>query len=224
MFNQWSVRRRISLGIHAGVVAIPFGFSTVSALLFWRSLFDSWWLAAPIVAVVDALALLGLVLYVARIASPFVWLRHLLPFISIVPLCLELYALLDHNGLVVASAATAVVSLVLVLIAWQCFGTIERLFIDPIEAAREKAHEQVHALTVSLSQLREMEEAADSFVLERLRYHMPAVTVQTVASESAPLSKSQQVKQLALEKDVSESTIWRKVKKGTITLTEKVSE
>lgn len=220
MFNQWSVRRRISLGIHAGVVAIPFGFSTVSALLFWQNLFNSWWLAAPMVAVVDVLALLGLVLYVARIASPFVWLRHLLPFISIVPLCLELYALLEHNGLAIASAATAVVSLVLVLIAWQCFGTIERLFIDPIEAAREKAHEQVHALTVSLSQLREMEEAADSFVLERLRYHMPAVTVQTIEPESVPLSKSAQVKRLAMDRGVSESTVWRGIKKGTVTLTE----
>jgi hypothetical protein len=31
--THWSLKRKASLGIHAGVVLIPFAFSTVSALL-----------------------------------------------------------------------------------------------------------------------------------------------------------------------------------------------
>ena len=224
--NQWTRKRQISLIIHAAIVAIPFTFSTVSSLLLWQRLFDSWLLAVPLVAVVDVLALLGLVLQVVRIASPFTYLRHLLPFISIVPLGIELYALLEHNGPWVAWPATVLVSGVLVVIAWQCFTTIERLFIDPVEAARERAREQVDVLTTRLAQLREMEEAVDAFTLERLRYHMPSVTVAAVSADSAlpvpaqlQLSKSQQVKALASQRGISESTVWRKVKSGEIDLT-----
>ena len=222
--THWSTKRKLSLAIHATVVLIPFGFSTVSALLFWHVLFGSWLLAAPMVAVIDVLALLGLVLFVAKIESPFVVLRHALPFISIVPLGLELFGLLAHNAAWVQWTVTIAASAILVAIAWQCFATIERLFIDPIDAAREKARQQAHALTLSLAQLREYESAADDFALERLQYRMPQVTVATLEPESAApvlaLSKSQQVKQLASERGVSESTIWRKIAKGEITLTE----
>lgn len=220
--TYWTNKRRASLAIHATVVLIPFGFSTGSALLFWQALFQSWLIAAPMVGVVDMLALLGLVLYLVRIESPFVALRHLLPFISVVPLGLELYALLEHNGAWVAVPATVVVIGVMVGVAWQCFRTIEQLFVSPIEAAREKAREQVRALTISMAQLREIESAADEFALERLQYRMPQVTVATVADASGgtrtPLSRTAQVKQIASERNVSESTVWRWISKGTITL------
>lgn len=226
--THWTTKRKLSLGIHAGVVSIPFGFSTVSAFLFWRALFGDPWIAAPMVLVIDVLALLGLVLFIAGIASPFVWLRHLLPFISIVPLGVELYGLLAHNGPATAGALTVLVSSLFVVIAWKCFETIERLFIDPVEAAREKAREQLTALTVNLARLRETETAVDSFMLERLRYHMPSVTVQPPSNDSdmtvqpAPqLSKTAQIKALAKERGMSESTVWRKVRAGDIELTEK---
>lgn len=185
MMAHWSTKRLASLVIHTTVVLVPFGFSTVSALLFWHGLFVSWWLAAPMVVVVDILALLGLVLYVVRIPSPFVWLRHLLPFISIVPLGLELYALLEHNGPAVAGAVTLLVTSILVAIAWQCFRTIERLFIDPIEAAREKAREQVGAFSLTMAQLAEMNEIVDTFAVERMRYHAPTTVTVAKANPKA---------------------------------------
>lgn len=51
-----------------------------------------------------------------------------------------------------------------------------------------------------------------------------SVTVQvlTVANDTPALSRTAQVKQLASERGVSESTIWRKVKAGAITLESEV--
>jgi hypothetical protein len=100
------------------------------ALLFWRAMFGGWWLAVPMVAVIEVLSLAGLVLFLTKIESPFVALRHLLPFISIVPLGRELYLQLQQNGPLMAWGLTCVSTLILVAIAWQCFRTIEkRLFI-----------------------------------------------------------------------------------------------
>lgn len=163
--KHWTKKRKISFAVHAGFVAVPFGFSTVSAYLFWQALFDSGWLAAPMIVVVDALALAGLVLFIAQIESPFVWLRHLLPFVSIIPLGWELYLLLEHNGPALAWPLTIIVTTTLVAISWQCFRTIERLFIDPVTAARERARERVRDLDLRLAELRVEEEAARGFVV-----------------------------------------------------------
>lgn len=181
---QWSIKRRISFAIHAVVVAIPFGFSTASAFLFWQSLFGSGWIAAPMVAVIDVLALLGLILYIARIESPFVHLRHALPFISIVPLGLELYSLLAHNAAWVQWVVTLTVSSILVAVAWQCFTTIERLFIPPLDAAREKAREQMEGVRVQLARLEEMQTVADEFARDRMQYHAP-LTFARIAEQPA---------------------------------------
>lgn len=191
--THWTIKRKLSFGIHAGVVSIPFGFSTVSAFLFWRSLFGSGWIAAPMVGVVDVLALLGLVLYIVGIESPFVWLRHLLPFISIVPLGIELYTLLQHNGPLTAGAVTVLVSALLVLIAWKCFTTIERLFIDPIEAAREKAREQLGTFQRTFAQLEEMNGIADTFALERMRYHAPVASARIAEQVDYPAPKKSRI-------------------------------
>jgi hypothetical protein len=220
--HYWTKRRWASLAIHVAFVLVPFTLSTASALLFWHAMFQSWWLAVPMVAVAEFLSLAGLVLFLTKIESPFVHLRHLLPFISIVPLGRELYLLLQHNATWVAWSLTVVATSVLVIIAWQCFRTIERLFIDPMEAAREKAHEQVAAFRLKLAQHEEMSLIVDDFVRERLDYHGTITTVQPLVLEStAPaltLSKTARVKALAQATGKSESTVWRGVKDGTIKL------
>jgi len=193
--THWTIKRKASFAIHVAVVLIPFGFSTVSALLFWHTLFASWWLAVPMVAIIDILALLGLALFIARIASPFVVLRHALPFISVVPLGLELHALLVHNGAWVAVPVTMLVTVIMVTIAWQCFCTIEALFIDPVEAAREKAREQVSAFTRTLAQLQEMNTIVDTFAVERMRYHTPTVIEHAVASPKPPHAQLESIDQ-----------------------------
>jgi predicted RNA-binding Zn-ribbon protein involved in translation (DUF1610 family) len=70
-----------------------------------------------------------------------------------------------------------------VAIAWQCFRTIERLFISPVEAAKEKAREQIGALSVTLAQLDEMNGIVDGFVVDRMRYHAPQLTAARVADQ-----------------------------------------
>jgi hypothetical protein len=62
MTHYWTKRRKWSLGIHVAFVLVPFTLSTVSALLFWRAMFGGWWLAVPMVAVIEVLSLAGLVL------------------------------------------------------------------------------------------------------------------------------------------------------------------
>ena len=183
--NYWTRRRWISLGVHVAFVLVPFTLSTISALLFWRDMFGGWGLAVPMVLVVEVLSLAGLVLFLTSIASPFVYLRHLLPFISIVPLGRELYLQLRHNEPWVAWGLTVLTTAILVVIAWQCFRTIERLFIPPVEAAREKARAQVGAFSVTLAQLDEMNSIFDGFVVERMRYHAPSLTAARIADQVA---------------------------------------
>jgi len=224
MTQYWTRRRWASLAVHVVFVSVPFTLSTVSALLFWQAMFNSWWLAVPMVAVIEVLSLIGLALFILRIESPFTVLRHLLPFISIIPLAREMYLLLAHNEAWIAWSLTTLATVVLVIISWQCFKTIERLFIDPVAAAREKAHEQVAAFQRTLAQHEEMSLIVDSFVSERLDYHRSVTTVQPLAIESsAPvlsLSKTARVKALAQSTGQSESTVWRGVKNGTINLEE----
>jgi hypothetical protein len=183
MTHYWTKQRKVSFFVHAYFVAVPFGLSTGAALAFWHAMFGAWMIAILMVAAVEVLSLTGLVLFVLRIPSPFVSLRHLLPFISIVPLGRELYLLLAHNDPWIAWTLTGVATLVLVAIAWQCFRTIERLFIDPVDAAREKAREQIGAIAITLSQLDEMNGIVDGFVVDRMRYHAPALTAARVADQ-----------------------------------------
>ena len=201
---NWTTRRKLSFWIHVIVVLIPFTFSTVSAGVFWYNLFHSAVIALALVTVVDVLALLGLVLYVTRIESPFQALRYVLPFVSVVPLGLELWSLLTAHDPWVAGTVTALVTAIMVAVAWQCFTTIERLFIPPIEAAREKAQQAVAGLLLSMEQLRVVSAAVEAFRSDQ------ALTVEP--------SKTQRVKQLAVERGVSESTIWRAERKGEIEL------
>lgn len=60
--KQWTRTRRLSFVVHVGFVTVPFLASSVSAFLLWQELFRSPWLAVPMVAVIDVLALAGLVL------------------------------------------------------------------------------------------------------------------------------------------------------------------
>lgn len=231
--THWTCKRKLSLVIHGLFVSVPFVLSTLSAVLFWQAMFDSWALAAAMVSVLDILALTGLVLFIARIPSPFASMRHLLPFISIIPLGRELYLLLAHNDLWLAWTLTALTTGVFVVVAWQCFRTIEALWIDPVTAARERAREQVAGLDIALTQLDAMGAAADSFAWRRLSaivQVMPAddneaasivsaddvmATAATVAEK--PKLSRRQAQLIAAKLGVSERTVWRRLDAGMLT-------
>jgi len=211
--NQWTRARWASFIVHAAFVSVPFLASSLSALLLWQSLFNSWLLAVPMVLVVDVLALTGMVLSIARIPSPFTPLRHALPFVSVVPLGRELFLLLEHNGPVTAVIVTVIVTTLFVAIAWKCFDTIESLFVSPVDAAREKAREQLSRLTVELAQLTEKNAVVQEFVSA---WHAQTIvaTVTEVRPALSDDSKTARVKALAMERGVSDSTAWRKVRTG----------
>lgn len=209
--THWTRKRLASFIIHTVIVIVPFTFSTVSALSFWHGLFQDWNIAVSMVAVLDALSLIGLVMYIMRIPSPFQALRHALPFISIVPLGLELYSLLAQNGVVIAGTVTVLATAVFVGVAWQCFTTIEELFISPVEAAREKIHAEVAVLLTEQARYQEVTAAIEAF-----RRPVTVPETLTITAVSTPMSKTQRVAQLALELGKSESTIWRMEKKGLI--------
>jgi hypothetical protein len=222
--KHWGKTRWLSFAIHVTFVTVPFCAATVSAFVLWRDLFGSGWYAVPMVAVIDVLSLTGLILYITRVPSPFVPLRHALPFVSVVPLARELFILLERNGVFVAGSVTVIVIALFTWIAWQCFGTIERLFVSPVVAAREKTREQLEALSISLAQLSETSDVVRDFVtvwqgqrMTRVSAHASTPTVTSTVSTPPVLvdeSKTAKVKALATERNVSESTAWRNVRAG----------
>lgn len=232
--NHWTKRRWASLIVHSTIVLIPLIFGTVSALHFWHGLFQSWWAAAPMVAVIDVLALLGLVLFICRIESPFVHLRHALPFVSIVPLGAELWQLLTpHNDIWVTVPVTVLSTAILVGVAWRCYVTIERLFVDPLTAAAELMHEralaarqqmtqQVQALSATLTTMAEQQQLAAAAIQEwsqrpqlLISAVQPAMPVLT--GEVTPAVSKQQAKAYADKIGVSERTVYRHLEQGKLT-------
>lgn len=212
--THWTRKRQISLAVHTFIVIVPFLFATVSAWHFWYSLFHDGYIASGMIVVIDVLAPLGLALYISRIASPFQALRHVLPFVSAVPLGIELYQALTVTPWI-AGVVAAIATVIMVSVAALCFRTIEQLFIEPLDAAREKAQETVAGLLLMAEQYRVVSDAVAPF----------RVPLQLTAPESGDtvitLTKSQRVAAMAAAKGKSESTIWRMVRKGEIELEDK---
>lgn len=209
--KHWTRKRLASFWIHASIVIVPFLFSTVSAWLFWYGLFQDGVIASSMIVVIDALALIGLIMYIARIASPFQVLRHALPFVSIVPLGIELYRVLEPNGMALATTISLLATGIMVTVAALCFRTIEQLFIPPLDAAREKAMADVQALTLTMEQMRVVSEAVAVF-------RTPQLIVDERTAIVPVLSKTKQVEKMAGELGISVSTVWRRMQSGEIRL------
>lgn len=224
--QHWSNKRLLSFYIHLAFVTVPFLASALSSAILWHDLFDSWWYAVPMVLTVDILTLTGLILYIARVPSPFVPLRHFLPVVSVVPLARELYSLLERNGWIVAGIVTAIVIALFTWIAWQCWRTIEQLFVSPVEAASEQARERLSEIETALAQLTVTRETAERFAAGWTVTKPPRLTVAAARIDSEPTvtvtapvlasdsGKSAKVRALAVLHNVSEATAWRKVRKG----------
>ena len=211
--KHWTFKRRLSFWIHATIVIVPFLFSTVSAWLFWYGLFQDGLIASAMIVVIDALALIGLIMYITRISSPFQVLRHALPFVSIVPLGIELYGVLEPNGRALAVTVALLSTAIMVTVAALCFRTIEQLFIPPLDAAREKAEQDVAALTLTMEQLRVVTQAVDVFRSMSAPQLIVSETIES-APTLTPLSKTAKVERLAAARGISVSTAWRRVQSG----------
>lgn len=216
--THWTRKRQISLAVHTLIVIVPFSFATSSAWWFWRNLFDDAVIASGMIVVIDVLALMGLALYISRIASPFQSLRHVLPFVSAVPLGVELYQALLPNGWGLAGLVATLATGIMVTVAALCFRTIEELFILPLDAAREKAQADVAHLVLAIEQLKVVQQAVDTF-RTGVTLQLPAPESAMLAVDSMPtLTKTQRVAALAAKIGKSESTVWRKLDKGELTL------
>ena len=164
----WTRKRKVTFWVHVGFVSIPFIASTAASFIFWSQLFNSPYIAVSLVLSVEVLALTGLVLFILDIESPFVWLRHLLPFISVGPLVYELYKLLEHNGPITASIFTCIIAALSIFIARECFVTIENQFVDPIAAAREKVREELSPIILQMTQYKERDSIFAGFLADTL--------------------------------------------------------
>lgn len=217
--KHWTTRRKASLAVHIGIVLVPSIFATASAGALWFSLFHDWWIAVPIVVAFDVTALLGLILYITKIDSPFQVLRHLLPFISVVPLGIELCQLLVvHNDIWLSVIVALVITAAMTWIAWRCYVTIERLFVSPEVAARQIMQEQVRTLTTMLITAADMQSSIRLAVQDWSERADIRVSVLTPAltGDVMPSVSTQAVKAYAELNDVSERTVWRQLKNGKL--------
>ena len=164
----WTNKRKVTFWVHVGFVSIPFTGSTIASFIFWGGLFNNAWLAVPLVLSIEMLALTGMILFILDIDSPFTWLRHTLPVISVGPLAYELYQLLSHNGPIVAGIFTAIIAGLSIFIARECFVTIENQFVDPIAAAREKVREELSPIILQMTQYKERDSIFAGFLADAL--------------------------------------------------------
>lgn len=90
--KNWSNRRKASLAIHGVIAAVLLVWSIDASITFWKAVYKDDLFSYGTVFIVDLMALVGMGLRISKIESPFQWLRHLLPFVSVLPLSNELYA------------------------------------------------------------------------------------------------------------------------------------
>jgi hypothetical protein len=199
----WSTRRKISLAVHSLLAALLLVWSLNASVAFWQSLYADVVFAYGTVAVIDCIALLGMALHIARVQSPLRWLRHLLPFVSALPLWSELFAQFGHLGARSRYALTAFVTAVLVGLAWLAWHTIERLFVDPVEAAGERMQEQLEIVRTTMRQLHDAHTRVHSFAAEY-------ITVQPIPPQTASQAALPQLEDASPAVSEADSIIqWR---------------
>lgn len=169
--KYWSTKRKSSLVIHSFIASIILAWSLDASVTFWQSLYKDDIFAYGTVAVVDCMTLLGMILFILKINSPIQWLRHLLPFVSVLPLWSELQTQFAQLDSFYQFTLTAIVTTILVGLAWLIWHTIENLFIDPIEAAGEAFQSQLDVVGRTLLQMKTANDKLKGFADEYITIH-----------------------------------------------------
>ena len=184
--TYWTRSRWAALGIHALLALGLLAWSITSSIHFWRAAFVDEIYAYGAVAAIDGIALLGFGLYVCRVASPVVHTRHALPLVSALPLGVEMHGQFAHIGGLLAWAYTLGVTALLVTLSFVVWRTIERLYISPVEAAREYAAGKMQSLITVGEQMQVMHACAEDFVHVHLgRVHHAPMQIQSNARVDA---------------------------------------
>lgn len=191
---QWSRRRKVSLAMHVIYLSITFFSGLGASLVLWQSWFSalekSWLAAALVVGTLEILAVTSLVLHIARIEWPLASLRNVLPFFSIVPLGYELFLLLESNGWGLAATIASLLTGWFVFLSFKLLHSLEGLFIDSVEAAREQAKEEMGRVATALARFQETKRAAEEFAMSILPptpQPRPFVPAPLLLNESATL-------------------------------------
>lgn len=153
--KNWTIRRKLSFWTHLIYVLIPTGAALVAAVNFWTFVFGEWYFSLPLIASLEVVAAIGFAFRLAKIDSPFVLARHFIPLFSVATLAYELGSwLMTKHDPVVGGLLTAFIVGVFGTLFVKSFGVLERLIIDPVQAAEEKAHEQAQAILVPVAEHR----------------------------------------------------------------------
>jgi hypothetical protein len=161
-------------------------WSISSSLHFWEYAFKDPIYSYGAVVVLDGLALLGFGLHLARINSPLTNVRHTLPLVSALPLVFDMHRQFQHLGDgMLTWAFTIGVTGLLVALSFVVWRTIERLFVDPVQAAREYAEHRMQALVTTSEQLQVMQRVADGFVHDH--QHRTLAPMQSYARLAEPM-------------------------------------
>lgn len=150
--SNWSWREWASLIIHVAFGLIPLVYGTVSAWHFWYDMFGDGLTPTLLVGSVEAIALAGFLMYIASIESPFVHMRHGLPFVSVVGVCYELFKSLNKNNgdnWYISIPLTITVSIIFMAVLSTVYRAIENLFTDPFEKADRRIKRKVQELAIS---------------------------------------------------------------------------
>lgn len=188
---NWTRKRQVSLVAHLIFLIIPLCASTGAAWMWWSTLFNSGWIASGIIATLEVLGISSLILYISRIEWPLAWLRHFIPFLSIIPLGYELLRAAQGatDGSIVASIAATLVTCWLIYIYFRLLHSLEHLFIDPVTAMREKAKEQTEGLSMTLAGWQTMTRDVEAFagmVMASRQLTAPPAEI-TVSQSAMPL-------------------------------------
>ncbi len=134
---------RAALSLHVTLALVVLAWGWWGAYTFWAETFGSAWLAVGALAVIEATALAGMLAHLWRVDVPLAALRHALPIASAVPLLHTLHAmaatrLSDMTAWLLSGALTAAIGAV----TWVVWAGIERMMIDPVDAARAVAERE----------------------------------------------------------------------------------
>lgn len=145
-FNNWTTARKVSLAVHLTVAIVIMIWSVGASITFWLSVYKDEIFAYATVFIIDFMALFGMGLRVFRIKSPIQALRLLLPYVSVIPLYIELYdqfSKLDNFYRMILTISIVLILIVLTFFVWR---TIERLFVDDLTASSEMIEDKIKQL------------------------------------------------------------------------------
>ena len=151
--KKWAKKRKLTFWVHLFYVLVPALIALAAAVRLWTTIFGEWYFAVPLIVSLEGVAAVGFVFHLSRVESPFVNARHFIPYFSVATLGYELGAfLVDKHGWELGLPVTIFVTGVFGFLFIKSFGVLERLMIDPAEAAAEAAREQAEAILVPVAE------------------------------------------------------------------------